>query len=148
MQFTLYRASQSFVTGGTSLICYSFWGIESRVLGNPLSREETDRMKKTIHSLLSVAVAAFVTVIVAVVALALPTQFPLVNSSPAAATPCRRRNRLVRSTLVAFGIWRRGHLVIEPFDIQAIAAYGHLRSCSPAEPSYRSRSNCQFESEL
>jgi hypothetical protein len=56
-------------------------------------------MKKTVHSLLSVAVAAIITVIASVVALALPTQIPLVNGTPAAATPCWRIIRIVRCTL-------------------------------------------------
>jgi hypothetical protein len=56
-------------------------------------------MKKTVHSLLSVAVAAVITVIASVVALALPTQILPVTGSLAAATPCWRTIRLVRCTL-------------------------------------------------
>jgi hypothetical protein len=56
-------------------------------------------MKKTVHSLLSVAVAAVITVIASVVALALPTQILLVYARPAAATPCWNIIRLVRCTL-------------------------------------------------
>lgn len=84
------------MTENTNVAQYDFFGIEFRVLGRPLGREETDRMKKTIRSQLSVAMATVITV---VVALALPEQYPPVTGGRAAATLSRRRNRLVRCTL-------------------------------------------------